>query len=357
MTTSQFCPVSRDLGRRPEELLPAIPYLLGYQPADSLVCLFFDQHDQMRLSSRVDWDTCLAAPDDVADVLAQRGFNCDAVSVLVAAVDVVQRDDRTLQALSAHFATAGLTVGWVGECAGTTWRGLDCSDTCGVHLLDPHCVTVVGLIADGNAPAPDRQTVVAEVAPAANPLPDLRLANRPAGGGPPLELWRDETIEDCMELLRAHRLPTDRDVAVLAAACCDTRARDVVLWRLTVGQDTVSVMSGRTWEVLSTTLQRAPAEAVAPVAAVAGLVAWQMGEGTRAMACLNRAYDADPTHSLASLVFRCVDAAQPPSVWWQVMASLDESTCRHGSSAEYVDAAAGLGDAAETPPGPFDPYD
>ena len=51
MTNTTYCPVSRTLGRRPEQLLPAIPYLLGYHPSDSLVCLFFGSDGGMRLSS------------------------------------------------------------------------------------------------------------------------------------------------------------------------------------------------------------------------------------------------------------------------------------------------------------------
>lgn len=331
MSTSTYCPVSRTLGRQPEQLLPAIPYLLGYAPTDSLVCLFFDHRGEVRLSSRVDWDTCLAAPDDVADTLAQRGHNCGATSVLLAAVDAITADWDTIAQLCGGFLAAGLALDWAGECTGQVWRGLECSDICGTHVLDPHCATVVGLIADGNAPAADRQSVVAEVAPSDDPLPNLMAAGLPVGAGD-LEIWRDDTIEDCMNVLRHRGSPTDRDIALIAAACCDVRVRDVILWRLTMARDTATVASQHTWDVLATTLRRAPTEAVAPVGAVAALVAWQMGEGTRAMECLKRAHQADPGHSLAQLVFRCVDGAHSPSVWWHVMACLDEFTCRHGET-------------------------
>lgn len=332
MSTSTYCPVSRTLGRRPEDLLPAIPYLLGYAPTDSLVCLFFDSAGGMRLSSRVDWDTCRVAPVDVATTLSQRAGNAGAASVLVAAVDPHHPSLAAVGELSALFLDEGLTIDWAGECRGDQWRGLECTRDCDRHVLDPHCPTVLELIAEGNAPAPDRGTIVAEVAAAADSLDTLAGAAMPAGGAD-REVWRDTTIEDVTALFaRVERL-SDREVALVATACMDIRVRDVVLWRLTVGDAAGGIGSHRAWDVLSQTLRRVPDEAVAAVAAVAALVAWQLGEGTRAMECLKRARAADPDHSLACLVFRCVDAAQPPSLWWQVMAGLDEHTCRHGATA------------------------
>lgn len=336
MTTSTYCPVSRTLGRQPEQMLPAIPYLLGYAPSDSLVCLFFDHGGVMRLSSRVDWDTCVTAPQDVVITLAQRGRNCGAGSVLIASVDPAGPSLDTVSRLCVEFLSEGFDIDWAGECAGDSWRGLECTDHCDRHVLDPHCATVVGLIAEGNAPAPDRKAVVAEVA--ADPeerLDSLHLAEIPNKPGD-LEIWRDTTIEDCLAILSAHEEAlSDRQVALMAAACCDIRVRDVILWRLTIGEEAARIDARRTWDLISSTLRRAPDEAVAGVAAVGALVAWQMGEGTRAMECLKRARQADPRHSLAALVFRCVDSAQGPQIWWQVMAGLDEDTCRHGDASGH----------------------
>lgn len=333
MSTTTYCPVSRTLGRRPEQLLPAIPYLLGYHPTDSLVCLFFDSESGMRLSSRVDWDTTRIAVDDVAETLAQRAHNCDAVSVLLAAVDPLAADWGVITRLCVAFLDRGLTIDWAGECAGSSWRGLECTDQCEPHLLDTSCATVTELIADGMAPAVDREAVVAELAASDDALPDLSLALTPTSDAADTdrESWRDRAIEQCMGILAAQRPLSAADVAWVVAGMGDIRVRDVVLWRLTVGDRVGEVGDRRTWSVVSECVRRAPQGSVAPVAAVAALVAWQMGEGTRAMAALHRAWSADPGHSLAALVHRCVDTAAPPSMWWQVMAGLDEYTCRYGN--------------------------
>ena len=333
-TTNTFCPVSRTLGRHPEELLPAIPLLIGYRPSDSLVCLFFDGSGSIVLSSRVDWDTCRTAPDDVVATLAERARNCEANSVLVASIDAVRPDQHTIAALALSFLSRDFELLWAGETFDDSWRGLECSPACGEHLLDRHHPTVVGLIADGLAAAPDRDTIVAEIAEdPARRIPDLGTA--PTGRR--LESWRDDAIERMAELLRTTEPLSDSDVDLVTRACRDLRVRDVVLWRITNGPHHGRALLQRCWDVFAESLRRAPSDSIAPVAAVAALIAWQLGEGTRAMECLKRARAADPDHSLADLVFRCIDQARPPSLWHQVMAGLDEATCRYGHIDDRLD--------------------
>lgn len=330
MSASTFCPVSRTLGHRPEELLPAIPYLLGYTPIDSLVCLFFDEGGHMRLSSRVDWGVCRLAAEDVVTTLAQRARNSGGSRVLLAAVDPADPDLAVVGELAAHFLTEGFRLDWAGHCYGSRWRGLECTPRCDEHVMDRHCATVVRLIADGMAPVRDREAVVAEVAADANPLRERDLPRQPAEGIE-REEWRDALIHEATQLLAGRRPVSRTDAGKITAACLDVRVRDVLLWRLTNAADGESLRSERTWEVFRDSLRLAPQEAVAAVGAVSALVAWQRGEGTRAMECLHRARESDPHHSLAALVFRCVDSAQPPSLWLEVMAGLDEKTCRHGN--------------------------
>lgn len=329
MDNATDCPRSRHLGVRPEEILPALPLLLGYPPVDSLVCLFFDDHGLV-LSSRVDWSTCRAAPSDVVDTLVMRAGACGAQSVFVTQAQAPDPDPATLSELSMLFVVAGMEVLWTGRTADGVWRGLHCAASCPDHPLDSHSPAVVELIAQGWSAAPDRASVVAEV-DAEDPVPDLC---EPMPPGPALERWRDETIRRGMDLLTSARPVTTAEVQLIAAACRDIRVRDVILWRLERTDAGRAVDRNRRWLVFATALRRAPSNCVAPVAAVAALTAWQQGEGTRATACLARARDADPQHSLAALVRRCVDQAVPPATWRQCMASLDEVTCRHGTSAD-----------------------
>jgi Domain of unknown function (DUF4192) len=285
----------------------------------------------MVLSSRVDWATCQVAPAEVVETLAARAANCGATAVFLAEAQTAAPDAATLIDLSLHFVLSGMAVVWAGRCADGTWRGLECGSECPDHVLDPHSPAVVELIAQGWSAAPDRDSVVAEVAPR-DQVPDV---GEPIAPGPARELWRDHAIRETMQLLRSDRPLEAGDVSLIARMCRDIRVRDVVLWRLECTDDGRAVTGSRCWQVFATALRRAPSDCVAPVAAVAALVAWQLGEGTRATACLHRAEAADPTHSLASLVRTSVYQAVPPTVWRQCMSSLDEETCRHGSGDHY----------------------
>lgn len=326
MDNTTECPRSRDAQLRPEDVLPALPLFLGYRPTDSLVCLFFD-HDRMVLSSRVDWATCQVAPGEVVETLAARADNCGASAVFITEVETGRPDRATLTDLSLHFVVAGMEVLWAGRSADGAWRGLECLPECPEHLLDPHSPAVVELIAQGWSAAPDRDSVLAEVAPR-DQVPDL---GSPIAPGPQRERWRDQAIHDAMQLLQSDRPLAAADVSLIAQVCRDIRTRDVVLWRLECTDEGRAVSGERRWQVFATVLRRAPADSIAPVAAVAALIAWQLGEGTRATACLHRAEAADPAHSLASLVRTSVQQAVPPTVWRQCMSSLDEETCRHGT--------------------------
>ncbi|MFN8126331.1 MAG: DUF4192 family protein [Candidatus Nanopelagicales bacterium] len=312
----------------PAEILSAIPLFLGYPPTDSLVCLFFDPEGRMVLSSRLDWQACRADPETVVRTLSERASSGGARSVFIVEVDTPAPDPATLVALALQFLMAGIGVEWAGRSAAGSWQGLDCDPRCPPHPVDPHSAMVVELVTRGWSAVPDRDCLIGEVA-AADPIADLGPALAP---GPDLEAWRDAAIDELTVLLQTDRPLTADDIDLVARVCRDIRARDVVLWRLECTPAGRAVTRARRWQVFATTLRRAPADAVAPVAAVAALMAWQAGEGTRATACLDRARAADPGHSLSGLIRSCLDQAVSPSVWLASLSSLDEDTCRHGAA-------------------------
>src|SRR5687768_12181174 len=59
--------------RSPEDLLGMVPYLLGFQPADSAVALFIGYDRRMWLASRLDLDTPLPVAVDTLTGVAARG--------------------------------------------------------------------------------------------------------------------------------------------------------------------------------------------------------------------------------------------------------------------------------------------
>lgn len=318
----------------PRQLLPAIPYLVGYRPSDSLVAVFLHEDRSIAVTARLDWDVCRADPSGAAAAILEQASRSDPVWVFVAAVDPGTPDDAALRTIAAMCLDTGITVIWAGRHVADTWRGLDCDLMgCEVHELDGTSppATVTELIAQGCAPMSSRDAITAEVADQTGGSRP-RALRRPADVDP--DTWRDELLRVSQDLLADAGALTDSDVAVLAAACRDIRVRDVLLWRLTVGPEHLLIGWQRAWEVFSDVLRRCAVRDAAPVGAVAAVVAWQLGDGIRGHACLDRAEEADPQHSLAGLVRRSLAAGCPPSIWQEVMAGLTEDQCRYGSRGE-----------------------
>jgi hypothetical protein len=72
----------------------------------------------------------------------------------------------------------------------------------------------------------------------------------------------------------------------------------------------------------------------APLAATLAVCCWVDGDGAAAWAALDRAFDADPEHSLAHLVATALQQGQPPWIWTSIMAELTPAellaSARHG---------------------------
>lgn len=342
-TTRPFpCPDLQHTRLRPDHVLSAAAHLIGFHPADSLLCVFIGADHHITVTGRLDWELCRTDPGSCAEALAVRAQHVNSEFAFLAVVDPEHEDADALRAVRDRFEDLAIEVIWAGTLVGDVWRGQYCEDAgCPEHRIDRSAPAPIltTLVAEGSAPAPDRDSIVAEVARAEERL--IRLSDVAAvGPGADLERWRDATVAAVMDLLAGDSSLDTRDAALLCAACQDIRVRDVVLHRLTVGPEHLTIGWRRAWQLFAETLRRSPISHVAPVGAVAALVAWQMGDGTRASACLDRAREGDPRHSLAGLMSECVEGGFPPLVWQLAMRSLDEATCRHGDGLGGVPLAA-----------------
>ncbi len=321
------CPLVRTTRFDPAPWLVAIPYLVGYNPVLSLVCVMTDG-DRIVVVGRLDWRDAVRDPRGVAAQMVRRSQHSGATGAMLVAVrpESPAGAPAALRVIGEVFANSGVDVIWQGWITSEQWRSPDCDGAgCAPHFLPEPSSSdlVLELILAGAAPAATRQEVLAEVAPAPaqDRLPDV------VGAADGLESWRDRAVADFMELVVADAVPNDDDVALLAAACHDIRVRDTVLHRITT---TGSGGWGAVWRLTTASMRRAPLSHVASLGAVAALAAWQMGDGLRAGEALTRAREADPDHSLCQLLQRSLDGGYPPSVWGQVMAGLTEEECRYG---------------------------
>ncbi len=117
-------------------------------------------------------------------------------------------------------------------------------------------------------------------------------------------------------------------MAEALVALADVRVRDTLLWDL-------MHEAPSTWAAMAERLARmvavAPDTHVAAPATLLAILRWQVGDGSRASAAVERALAADPTYTLAALVDRCLATGMHPSVWRDGLADLTREECRRAS--------------------------
>ncbi|MCX6433850.1 MAG: DUF4192 family protein, partial [Actinobacteria bacterium] len=204
----------------------------------------------------------------------------------------------------------------------------------------------------GQAPLPDRGSI--EDSMAADPEQVAEVARRLPAGLPGRstarrrrQVWRDRSLElvrvALVEPPRVGRtVESPSVIARLLLGLADIRVRDTALWDLAHGeQDDLR----RALDVLTQALRAAPEGLVAPVATCVAIVAWQLGDGTRASIAVERALQDEPEYSLAALVSASLRAGLPPQAWREAMGGLTREICRYGTGRES--GADGTADSAE----------
>jgi hypothetical protein len=163
--------------------------------------------------------------------------------------------------------------------------------------------------------------------------PDLVAAvQEMLGARTAVEISLDDVIaHTCGWLEATHDEVPPRDPAAIAAilaALADVRVRDTVLWEL---------MQREPWawahaaERLAHVVAGAPRGHAAPAACVLAVLRWQVGDGSRASAAIERALDDDPTYSLALLIDRCLGVAMHPQAWREGILAMARDDCRRSA--------------------------
>lgn len=322
----------------PQAAVAATPYLLGFQPEDSLVILF-TQDDGVRMTMRVDlppvpdFDWLQAVLSSVPDPLPQRALilayanTVDAeiagsvadwvMQVLLPLVDVVDvlliTDDRMFSRICEDWT---------------------CCDPCGVPLasLRDHQI-VAECVAAGMAPLPDRHTLIEQMAPIADDVSSRVakiLLRRPRGE---YEARRDRLERQSCKILVSTQPISAPDVACIARSCGDVHVRDPLISILLDGHQAGRIRLGDVRHRMTYVLTRTPESHAGAVAATLALLSWADGDGAAALVAADRALDCDPTNSLAPLVAQALQFGLPPSTWSSVTKDIPMEILRGRRSA------------------------
>ncbi|NUT41696.1 MAG: DUF4192 domain-containing protein [Thermoactinospora sp.] len=301
----------------PPDILAAVPYLLGYHPAQSLIALGLSRR-QVQIAAR--WDLPLSqhslAPFPA--MLARERIT-ELIVVGYGPGILVTPAVDTMRELAAK---AGVPVAEALRAEETRfWSYLCDAPACCPVEGTPFDITTTQVAAEatvhGLVALPDRAMLEATISPATGPI---RLGMRRATSDTATALvsrlvdcrnpdrFADEYVTEALTRVRSamaspERL-SDRQVAELGFDLAIIRVRDEA-W--TCMQDAHLPL----WRDLT---RRLEPRFVPPAASLLAMAAWRSGDCVLAAIALERALRIDPTYSMAHLLRHALEQLLPPKL-------------------------------------------
>jgi hypothetical protein len=300
------------------EFLAAVPYVLGFHPADSIVIVAL-RGTRIAFAARHDLPGPGTSPDDAreqaartAEIVVRQGGERAVVIGYGEPARVTPAVLRAAEALRRrHFPVIDeLRV------TGERYWSYGCTDL-GCCPADgtpcgPDATTVAARATyDGQVALPDRATFLAQLAPVDGEqraamaaateraearratLADVRRAGRTA-------------VREAERVHRSGGRLTDDEVAWLSVLLVDIGVRDHAWARC----------GGEQWRVglWTDVLRRAQPRYVPAPAGLLAFAAWRQGQGALASAAVDRALQAEPRYAMAQLMGHVLDEGMSPGV-------------------------------------------
>ncbi|RZU51064.1 uncharacterized protein DUF4192 [Krasilnikovia cinnamomea] len=312
----------------PAELIAAVPYLLGFHPADSVTVVAF-RGPRVRFAARHDLpgpdqpaDELRADADHVAEVVARQGVDGATVIGYGPAARVTPAVTRTAEALRRQ----GLVVHdelrvtdgryWSYRCAEPECcppEGLPCppqnsavaaAATYAGQVALPDRAALVDQV--GSVAGAERVAMTAATARAQGRLADLMARDLHDAGFARLVRHSGRTAVRAAErCYRSGRRPGDDDVAWLGVLLIHLPVRDYAWERI----------GTEPWRVAMWTdvLRRVEPQYLLAPACLLGFAAWRAGMGALARVAVDRALLRDPRYPMARLLEDVLDYALDPA--------------------------------------------
>ncbi|WP_064744351.1 DUF4192 domain-containing protein [Actinomadura oligospora] len=313
--------------RTPEDVITAVPYLLGFHPRDSLVVAAFDGPRNFA-AIRIDLPGPEPEPREfeveaaITEILTRHRF---AKAVLIGygtEEGVLPCADRVHEAL----ARAGVRVADCLRVDEGRWWSLTCvNSSCCPPEGKPYDASrsVVAATATylGLAAAPSREALAEMIEADETVQQEIREATgraerrlRHVWSADPRETPK-ETISEFVHRLgdlrartRANENPISvEEIAEFSVLLGNLRLRDEAWVRIGEGDLNADI------DLWTEVLRRTSPDFAAPPATLLAFAAYMAGNSGMARVALDRADEADPYYSLAALLHMMVSAAVPPS--------------------------------------------
>lgn len=303
----------RITAKRPSDFVVLVPYLMGFQPQESLVAVLFDGSVQ-QLTARVD----LVPTDLIGDLVEQlvnvaRRQSADRVVLVAYSADAVLATttlDRAIERIPFEVIDALYADGsrWWSRMCSTP----DCCPDEGTPYDISSEVVAAEAVFAGMSAVESREAVARRVqGPREQDAPGLRLL----AGGIHRELnfrtqgQRAEEMRALVENSLGQPDLDDETCARLAALCVDLAVRDVA-WAMMTRAD--AALHVDLWQqVVSHTA--APYEA-APICLL-GMAGWISGNGALQVCCIERMQKVNKRYGMAGLLDNINRRALAPAFW------------------------------------------
>jgi hypothetical protein len=315
-------PVDRDgmtttlTARGPEDLLAAVPIVLGFRPADSVVMLTFDA--RRTFHARVDLPLVDALDADLPELTEALLAPClmhgvGRVAFVVYSADA-RLSARVARRLRSDFRAREIGVIDVLRADQGRWCRVPsrsgAREECARPYDDATHPFAAQAVFDGQVTLASRDDLRETLAPDPEAQQIVRSRQRGLGAPGPAELgWVTEVLERCV---LNHADPDDEEAARLLWAIGRIDVRDAALFAVTRETSREHL---RIWSAL---VRKSPAEQVPAAAVLAAFAAWQAGQGALAWCALDRCFEIEPDHSLARGLAECLTRAVPPAAWGEV---------------------------------------
>ena len=293
-----------------QDAIAAVPHLLGFHPAESLVLLPFSPQLPV---VRVDIPTTVEDRDSLwneslRDALGPHALRTGGPARMAAMCFTEDRSNAEVTSRDIAHRLPEIGIGvpvrlWTN---GFVWSEFNTGDSgrCSQEATDLMAAT--GVVAGRVRPAQSRESMAATLVGDRVPVAaQLQQAHATADTPAAERQWALERVAQFID--DGTRL-TDHDAARLLVAVQTTSTRDA-LW------EEMSLESAITHQSLWVDLtRRAPDEVRAPAASMAAFASWLNGDGAKAWCALDEV-PTDQNYPMAGIVAGALHGALPPSEW------------------------------------------
>ena len=303
----------------PDDLLNALPHVLGFEPRDSLITVPFRGGG---MTARVDIPT---TADDRRQAIGaiRRAYARNAQPGDLVAIVCVTDDAHTAQRCSAQLATALEQVGvhtplrlWATD---HRWMELN-SGQGGIRTAaSAERIAAEAAFAGKAAPATSRQALADSLAGDRGPVAAVLEQARRRAGDAGVRAEHDWAVERLERFHAGGVRFTDREAARMLIALEHKPTRDA-LWS-DMGRDNAASHNAL-WTDLT---RRAPDEVRTPAATMLAFSAWLSGDGAKAWCALEQIPPDSPPYTMATVIATALHHATPPGAWEEAKATIEGS--------------------------------